>query len=400
MKFTLSERRDKVVAASLATQFIVIGTMFAYGVFFKELEAEFGWSRTLLSAASSLSMLVMGLLAFVGGHMNQRFGPRVVLTISGLCFGLGYTLLATMNAPWQYLVLYGLFVGVGLATHDVITLSTIAGWFPNRRGVMTGIVKTGTAFGQIILPPTAAVLAATMGWRIACVILGVTATVLLVVAAQSMRAAPVAGPDKSAIKTAGNSSKSTSGATRSRNFWLLCAIQASFFPVLTTIPLHIIAHGTDLGMTGTTAATVLSTIGASSIAGRLLVGGAVDKLGGRNAYLICFIVLLSSLILLRFNSNTALLFLFAVPYGFAHGGLFTVVSPTIAEYFDMKSHSSVFGSVVFCRTLGGAAGPLLAGQIYDGAGSYNLAFSALIVSVFIGLLLVLSLSKPKPADAV
>jgi MFS family permease len=175
---------------------------------------------------------------------------------------------------------------------------------------------------------------------------------------------------------------------------LLCAIQACFFPVLTTIPLHIIAHGTDLGMTPTMAAYVLSTVGACSIAGRLLIGAAVDKLGGRNAYLICFMVLLSSLILLRFNTYTALLFLFAAPYGFAHGGLFTVVSPTIAEYFDMKSHSSVFGSVVFWGTLGGAAGPLIAGQVFDKTGSYNLAFSALIGLVLLGLLLVSRLKKP------
>jgi len=150
-------------------------------------------------------------------------------------------------------------------------------------------------------------------------------------------------------------------------------------------------------MTPTTAAYVLSTVGASSIAGRLLVGAAVDKLGGRNAYLICFVVLLISLVLLRFNTTTALLFLAAVPYGFAHGGLFTVVSPTIAEYFDMKSHSSVFGSVVFWGTLGGAAGPLLAGQVYDQTGSYDLAFSVLIALVLLGLVLLSRLKKPTSA---
>ena len=395
MNFSLQERRNKVVAASLVTQFMVIGTMFAYGVFFKELEAEFGWSRTLLSAASSVAMLFMGLFAFVGGRMNERFGPRIVLSVTGLCFGLGYALLAFMNSPWQLLVLYGLFVGIGLATHDVVTLSTIAGWFPKRRGIMTGIVKTGTAFGQVILPPAAAILSGAVGWRMACVVLGVSAAALLLTAAQSMRAAPAATTKPSAPKQSQSTKKPAVKAARNSNFWLLCAIQASFFPVLTTIPLHIIAHGTDLGLTPTTAAYVLSTVGASSIAGRLLVGAAVDKVGGRNAYLICFVVLLSSLVLLRFNSNASLLFLAAVPYGFAHGGLFTVVSPTIAEYFDMKSHSSVFGSVVFWGTLGGAAGPLLAGQIYDHTGSYNLAFSVLIGSVLLGLILVLRLKKPQ-----
>jgi MFS family permease len=171
-------------------------------------------------------------------------------------------------------------------------------------------------------------------------------------------------------------------------------MQAAFFPVLTTIPLHIVAHATDLGMGATQAATVLSVIGGASIAGRLLVGPAADRIGGRNAYLLCFSILLVSLLVIRQSESHQWLYLFALVYGFAHGGFFTVVSPTIAEYFDMKVHSSVFGAIVFFGTIGGALGPLLAGYSFDGTGSYNTAFTALIILAVIGIALSASLNRP------
>lgn len=387
------------------TQFIVIGTMFAYGVFFTALEQEFGWSRTLLSAASSLGMLVMGLVAFPAGRLNEIIGPRLVLTVSGLAFGIGYALMSLMNAPWQLLLLYGLLVGTGLATHDVITLSTIARWFPFKRGMMTGIVKTGTAIGQVLIPPAAAILVASFGWRTACLVLGIVAGAVLVMAAQGINNPAdddTAGRNVPAPQPAGQSASAArvpagsgfSAVARTRQFWTLCAMQAVFFPVLTTIPLHIVAHGTDLGMSATQAATVLSVIGGASIAGRLLVGPAVDRIGGRNAYLLCFAILLVSLAIVRGSASSEFLYLFALVYGFAHGGFFTVVSPTIAEYFDMKVHSSVFGAIVFFGTIGGALGPLLAGYSFDASASYNAAFSSLIVLAVIGILLSLSLRRP------
>lgn len=116
-------------------QFSVIGCVFAYGVFVPALEAEFGWSRTHLSACTSLSFFVMGSLAIVAGRGSDRYGPRIVLMISGLVFGLAYTALSQISAPWHLFLLYGLLIGIGLSTHEVVTLSTIARWFPEKNAV-------------------------------------------------------------------------------------------------------------------------------------------------------------------------------------------------------------------------------------------------------------------------
>ncbi len=144
-------------------------------------------------------------------------------------------------------------------------------------------------------------------------------------------------------------------------------------------------------MTTARAVTVLSVIAGTSVIGRLFIGAAVDRIGGRRALLVCFAILLLSLLWLRFSEAPWMLFIFAILYGFAHGGLFTVVSPTVAEFFGMHEHGAIFGVIVFFGTIGGALGPLLAGNIFDTTGSYNIAFSALAALAFIGFLLVLLL---------
>jgi len=89
----------KIVAASFSIQAVCIGAMFTYGVFFKELQQEFGWSRTLISGASSLAFFVMGAGAIVAGTLNDRIGPRIILTVSGLSIGLGYIIMSQLSMP-------------------------------------------------------------------------------------------------------------------------------------------------------------------------------------------------------------------------------------------------------------------------------------------------------------
>jgi len=106
-------------------------------------------------------------------------------------------------------------------------------------------------------------------------------------------------------------------------------------------------------------------------------------------------LLLSSLFFLRHIDDPRYLFGFAALYGFAHGGFFTVVSPTLAEYFGMRSIGTVFGAVVFFGAFSGAAGPFVAGLIFDSTGSYVSAFTLLAVLATVGLFMALSLTRLK-----
>ena len=388
------DSRYLIVFGACLTQFTVIGLLFSFGVFFNVLEEEFGWSRTLLSSAVALAALVMGLLAVFAGRLCDRFGPAPVLVGAGLLFGTGFALISLVGEPWHLFVLFGLFIGVGMSTHDVATLSTIARWFMRRRGMMTGIAKVGTATGQMVLPPVAAALIGGFGWRTAALALGTAAMVLLLVAAASMRRPP---PDRGAAPAAAPAGGGGSFAEirRSRVFWTLCAAQFLFFPTLMTVPLHIAVHGMDLGMTRGVAATLLTVIGGASIAGRLTVGTFADRIGGRNAYVVCLVPLVTSLLILMVVDTRAALFAVVALYGFGHGGLFTVVSPTVAEYFGTRTHGAIYGGIYLFGTIGGAAGPIMAGRVFDVTGSYEYAFSALALMGAGALLLMASLPPPR-----
>ncbi|MEM7042106.1 MAG: MFS transporter [Pseudomonadota bacterium] len=387
--------RYAVVLGACLTQFTVIGLLFSYSLFFKTFETEFGWSRTTLSIAASLAFLMMGVLATPLGHLSDRFGPRPVLAATGLACGLGFALISQIAEPWHLFFIFGLFIGLGMSTHDVVTLSSVARWFDKRRGMMTGVVKSGTAAGQMLLPPAAAFLIAAFGWQTAAMVLGLGASLLLLTGAMLMRMPP-AVVEPAAAST--SSADSRSSLMRNRVFWTLCTIQFLFLPSLTTVPLHIPVHGMDLGMSTAGAAGLLSVIAAASVVGRLTIGAFADSIGGKRGFILCFVPLIAALISLLAIDSPWLLFAAVALYGFGHGGLFTIVAPTIAEFFGTRAHGAIFGAVVFFGTIGGAIGPILAGRMFDTTGSYAPAFMTLTGMAVLGLLLVLSLPRSSGAE--
>ncbi len=388
-----------IVFGACLTQFTVIGLLFSYSLFFKVFEAEYGWSRALLSGCASLTFFMMGVLAIFVGRLSDRLGPRIVLATTGLLYGIGFALISVVTEPWHLFAIFGVFISLGMSTHDVVTLSTVARWFDRRRGMMTGVVKVGTALGQIVIPPAAAFLMASFGWRSAAVTTGIVAALLLLFAAWSMKGQAPVIEVKTPVNGDGSSFKEVA---KTRIFWTLCAIQLLFLPSLVTVPLHIVVHGIDLGMSATVAATLLSVIGASSIAGRMVMGASADKIGGRRAYVLCLLPLLASLLALLTISTVWPLFVALAVYGFGHGGLFTIVAPAIAEYFGTRAHGAIFGAIVFFGTIGGAVGPFVTGYIFDTTGSYDPAFIGLAAMTVIALGFASSLPSQRqmiPAEA-
>ena len=391
-----------MVVAGFIIQAVCYGSMLTYGIFFNEFHAEFGWSRTLISGASSLSFFIMGPIGIIAGRLNDKIGPRLIIIGSSISFGMGYILMSMMQAPWQLYLLYGVVVCMGFGSHDVITLSTAARWFTRRRGIASGFVKVGAGFGQLLIPMIAALLITAYGWRKSYLVMGAGALVILLSAAMVLRRDPRelglfpdnAGSDSS---TSGDGSENAGiplkTAWGTRQFWTLCLSELFAFFCLMTVIVHIFPHATDLGISPSIAAGVISTIGGVSMLGRLVLGTANDRIGGKRTLMIIFAVLLCSIIWLQASREVWMLYLFGMVYGFAHGGFFTVMSPTVAEVFGTGSHGVIFGVVLAFGTLGGAMGPLLAGYVFDVTGSYQMVFFTLAAVAMVGLVLI-SMLRP------
>jgi len=393
-----------IVEACFCMQGVAIGALTTYGVFLKYLQAEFGWSRAFISGASSVALVVMGIFGVLFGRLNDSLGPRKILLVSGLILGCGYLLMSQLHAGWQLYVFYGIMIGIGLSSHDVVTLSTVARWFRKRRGLMTGVVKAGTGTGQFLIPLIASALILSNGWRSTYLVIGGGIIVVYVIASRLVKRSPEEmgllpdgepEPDGTDTQTGG---LLLGQALRTPQLWL-CSLA---YPCITfssmTVLVHIVAYGTDIGMSATSAAAVVSTVGAVSIAGRLTMGTVGDRIGARRAFLCCFVFLIAALVWLQFAKTGWMLFLFAVIYGFAHGGFYTVLSPTVAELFGMRAHGAIFGFIYFWGTIGGALGPVVAGGVFDAYQSYEKAFALLLGLSLLSLLLMLRVRPVKEAS--
>ncbi len=405
--YTMNPIRNKalsissvIVAACFSVQAIGVGVYISYGVFFNPLMAEFGWPRAAISGSSAVAFFVSGLVAVYIGRLNDRIGPRIIMSVSALFLGIGCMLMSGMDTIWELYLYFGLIFGIGLSSIDVIALTTIARWFPEKRGFMTGITKVGTGAGQLIFPLLASFLISGFGWRKAGVILGTLALLSLLFIAQFLKKEPdkpgfqnPAG--RAALRPDGN--LSFSEARRTFPLWLLCIINLTIVSCLMSILVHIVPHGRDIGISPHKAAGVLSAIGGVSMAGRFITGMVIDRIGGKRSMILSLLLLLTGLFWLQTADSLWKLYVFACIYGLAHGGFFTVISPIVAELFGTASHGALFGLVVFFGTAGGALGPILTGHLFDISGSYTLPFRLILSVSALGLLLLFLLKPVKPA---
>jgi len=396
-----------VVIASFFIILMIHGMYGTYGVFFNPLQAEFSWSRTLISGANSLGFFLMGLFSIVTGRLTDRFGPRIIVIVCGFTVGLGYLLMSGIDTVWHLYLFYGVIVGMSTSIGDVSLLSTTARWFVGRRGIMTGIVKVGTGAGMFIMPLVASGLISSYGWRSSYIFLGVISLVSIVAIAQFLRR----DPGQKGLRPFGAYNGDTNSpdpvdeglslrqAMRTRQFWMVCAAYFVVWYCALSMTVHIAPHAVDLGFSAARAAGMISTIGGVSMLGRLVMGGTGDRLGNRRALLISFVVLVAALSWLPFAQEMWALYLFATIYGFAHGGFFALVSPLVAGIFGMRSHGVIFGMILFIGQIGGAIGSTATGRIYDVASSYQWAFLILIVLSVAGLVLSTLLRPLRPSTA-
>jgi len=383
-----------IVLVSFLVMVLAFGAFYSFGVFFKPLSTEFGWTRTTTSGAYSLAMFLSGLLAIVMGRLTDRFGPRIVMTICGFLLGLGFLLMSQVSTVWQLYLFYGVVVGVGLSGAFVPPLSMVARWFVKRRGIMTGFVVAGIGVGTMIIPPAATWLIESWDWSTAYIIIGSVALVFIILAAQFLRLEPRQMgllPDGENKEAAGLNLHARGFTFReamgSWQLWVLFAILFCFGYCLHTILAHVANYATDLRISATVAAGILAVIGGLSIVGRIATGSITDRVGSKSPLIINLILMSGALFWLLAAGELWAFYLFAAIFGFAYGGLAAMESPIVAELFGLSSHGVIMGVASFGYTAGGAVGPVVAGLIFDIFSSYQIAFLVCTVVGVLGIIL-------------
>ena len=220
-----------VVVAAFFIMVLMWGTLSTFGIFFKPMLTELGWTRAITSGAFAVSWIIQGLLSIAVGRVNDRLGPRIVITVCGSILGLGYLLMSQTNALWQLYLFYGVIIATGMSGSFVPIASTVARWFVKRRGTMTGIVVAGSGIGGLIAPPLANWLISIYDWRVSYIILGSIALVVVILFAQLLRRDPAQvglmpyGGSKEEMELKGSTKAfSLKEAASVRQFWLVLSM--------------------------------------------------------------------------------------------------------------------------------------------------------------------------------
>ncbi len=409
------------IAISLAflTTLTSAGVRSSATVLIRPLEAEFGWTRTMIALAISMNLFLSGVAAPITGFLIDRFGPRKVMLgrLVLLIIGVGGTTLMTQF--WQYFLLWGIIEGLGAGgAGSVLSAAVGSRWFVAKRGLVLGILGSASSTGQIIFLPLFMAMITYAGWRMGSLMVIATSVVLLPLIFLFMRDDPAdvglepygAGNANSASTgraagARGASAKQSAVKPRevigSPTFWLLCG---SFFVCGGTanglIGTHLIPHEIEIGIPQIAAASLLGIMGALNMVGTIFSGWMTDRVKPQRWLALVFALRGCSLLILPFVHEYTGLFIFAVFYGL---DWFATVPPTMAitaDTFGKNNVGKVYGWIFMAHQLGAALMASAAGAVRTYWGDYHFAFLAggIIAMTAAALALQIRL-KPKEAVA-
>jgi MFS family permease len=387
-----------VIFAVMAARF------YTFGVFLLPLSEEFHWSRGSISLAISAASIVGGIFSIFIARLSDRYGPRLVVTISGILHTVGFLLATMVTRLWHLYLIWGIIMGIGSACGYVPLMSTIARWFHTRRTTAIGITIAGFALGAISWPPLTQWFISTLDWRRAFFILGLISGIGMIPLAQFLRSTPESIQVKPfGYNQAGNLNVTwpdspgfpLSQAAKTGRFWLWGPITFCFFTALNILYVHIVAHARDIGISPIIAASTLSIIAGSSIIARLTIGSISDKVGTRKALSGALVLSVIAFSLLVFSPWSWTFYLFLVVFGLSYGCFVPLETAVPAGLFGTTSLGAIMAAIGLFPMIGGASGPPLAGVIFDRTGEYQPTFIICLGLSLAALVLSILLSRVK-----
>ncbi|MFW6150378.1 MAG: MFS transporter [Chloroflexota bacterium] len=389
-----------------------------FSVFYPVLVEEFAWERGSTALMFSINIVVYGMAAPMAGALVDRFDPRLVLSAAACMMGGAIALCSQATEQWQFYLLYGVVMAVGLSMAGVTPLNAIlAKWFVRKRGLVFGILNLG--FGiSLLVAPAAQSLISGFGRQRAYLTIGLLAIAILVpIVVMLMRRNPAdkglfpdgaSGPPPPRATTSAQASAAhsrwartewtLSRALRTYQFWLLFVADFCLMGVAQQV---VIAHEVyflrDVGFEPMVAATIYSLFGICMLGG-YLCGTLSDRVGREILFIPGCLVSAGGASLFFLITDASHLWLGLLASGTCGFGLGVAVTPffaTIADLFHGKHFGAIMGMITFGFSLGGAFSPWLAGYLHDLTGSYTGAFMVLVGALVLDALLMWLVSPRK-----
>ena len=393
-----------IVLSSFVILFFNSGARFSIGVIFKPVIAEFGWSRSAISMAFFLHMIVFAFSLILVGRLYDRYGPKWIIIISTFFLSGGCFLISLIHTLWQFFICYGIIAAIGLGGTSATLISVITSkWFEKNRGFAISLALSGNCLGQFALIPLFSIFILKYSWRALYFSLGLImlllniALALLVIRGdpEAIGLKPFGYEDvKDIERKKGESSFSQNlqdldlrEAMRSYSFWLflftMFVCGSGDFLVTT----HLVALVTDYNISAVTAANMLGWYGLMSLAGILIAGPASDVIGNKIPIALTFVIRFFLFFLILKYQGLLSFYIFALAFGFT--SLITApLTPTLLGRLYGFSHIGLLtGFIITIHHLAGGFWAYLGGLIFDKTGSYRLIF---LLSLIMALMAIFS----------
>jgi MFS transporter, OFA family, oxalate/formate antiporter len=400
------EKNRWLIAAAAVGIHISIGSVYAWSVFTKPLIKQFGWNLSNVQFTFSLAILFLGLSAAFMGHFVEKFGPRKSGTLAAIFFGIGIAgsglAIQTGSLILLYLF-YGVLGGIGLGVGYITPVSSLVKWFPDRRGLATGLAIMGFGFASLISSPIIVRLINSVGIANTFYILGAIYFILMFSSAQYL-APPEAGWLPKGFKAVVESGKkklandlsqlTANEAVRTARFWWLWIML--FINV--TCGIAIISVASPMaqeiaGLTPIAAASMVGIMGLFNGGGRIGWATLSDYIGRPNTYTAFFAIQIVAFFLLPTATSAFLFQLLIFLILTCYGGGFASIPAYIGDLFGTKQLGAIHGYILTAWAAAGLAGPSFASWVRTSTNSYNetlyifagLFVIALVVSLLIRL---------------
>jgi MFS transporter, OFA family, oxalate/formate antiporter len=382
---------------------VALGAVYAWSVFRAPLTKQFGWSISEVTLTFTISIFVLGIAAFFGGLWLNRVGPRVVALTGGFLYGLGVFLASFSDHKlwWLYLS-YGVIGGIGLGFSYIVPVAVLVKWFPDRRGLITGIAVGGFGAGALVTAPLATRLIQTVGVLQTFAYLGIAFLVVTVASGYFMQNPPEGWRPEGWAPTASQASQRSSRdytlgeALRTWRWWALWLLLF----LNTSAGISVISQESPLfqELARVTAVAAAGMVGVASIGnafGRVFWAWASDSITRRGTFVAMFLGQTLLFWALPSINSAGVLTIVAFIVLMCYGGGFGTMPAFAADYFGTKNVGAIYGLMLTAWGFASAFGPLLIAYLRQSSGSYGEALHVIAGVMAVSVLLPLIVSPPR-----